>query len=92
MPSLDHSKQEKENREPQKHPKVRFSLWSSTEQAPESPTKTPDSTSGSFTLPETTEPVTQQSGPASLPAPVEMVTYSRSLSEGGGAEPDMESG
>ncbi|XP_071550765.1 TBC1 domain family member 1 [Panulirus ornatus] len=89
----DQGKQEHEDKETQKHPKVRFTLWSSTEQPPDSPTKTANPLSSLTGPPSSMEVGTPVSNQPSLPPPVEMVTYSRSasVSEGEYETPASES-
>ncbi|XP_042241849.1 uncharacterized protein LOC121879310 [Homarus americanus] len=67
--------QGKQDQDSQKHPKVRFSLWSSTEQPPESPTKTTNPLSRQTNI--VPQPV---DGPTPLLPPLEMVPYLRSSS------------
>nr|XP_053629141.1 TBC1 domain family member 4-like [Cherax quadricarinatus] len=86
----DEGKQEQESKELQKHPKVRFCLWSSTEQPPESPTNTSPSL---INTPQSADLFLPVSGNTCLSPPIEMVTHSRSssISEGHDEKPTSES-
>nr|XP_045614273.1 TBC1 domain family member 1-like [Procambarus clarkii] len=78
----DKGKQEQDNQEGQKNSKVKFSLWSSTEQAPESPAESPNV----INVPQSADLFLPASAQTCLPPPVDMVpvTIHRSSSISGG--------